>query len=438
MKAFSSKPVLICTGVFACAAIAALSLHGILRRQGLHFDFANYYDTGRKVLLGQYGDLYNEFALIGGQPPFGNMTFAAAPLSAFLYTPLALFPPYVSAVLFKLAGTLCLYAGLILLYRHLARTLVAADQRPLFFAMFAVAAMIYMPFWTVYWVGGQTTPVLFLLMVLALRGRARGRSLGPAIALVAAAFMKPVLAPGGLFLLAVSDTRFRLALAAAIAVFTALSFAIFGTGPHLQLADMVLSKASPLQQPEYNSNMFAWIEPLFSRASDYTEGRPVPGGIMILNLVLKTAAAAALAALYALLVKSSPSQELHRQFAIMLGAFIALILAPVVWAHYLAFLFPLLAVALATARQYPPRVLALAWAAIATAFFQHLFIVRRIMTLEIHGNDSWEGMMLISAVKSTPMILTFMFAAAAAESFAAIGQKAGLPPSRPLRASRSP
>ena len=47
------------------------------------------------------------------------MAFLSAPITSYLYVPLAIFEPHFAAILFKAAGTICLWLGLFLLYRHL-------------------------------------------------------------------------------------------------------------------------------------------------------------------------------------------------------------------------------------------------------------------------------------------------------------------------------
>ena len=66
---------------------------GIALPMGHEWDFANFYDTGRRVLAGQLADIYDASTLIAGEAPTNSLDFFGAPLSAFLYAPLALLPP---------------------------------------------------------------------------------------------------------------------------------------------------------------------------------------------------------------------------------------------------------------------------------------------------------------------------------------------------------
>src|SRR5688572_27622302 len=72
---------------------------GIIVPAGIGWDFANFYDAGRRVASGQAADLYNPDNLIAGQPPQGSTGFFGAPLSALFYVPLAWFDAGTALVL---------------------------------------------------------------------------------------------------------------------------------------------------------------------------------------------------------------------------------------------------------------------------------------------------------------------------------------------------
>ncbi|MGR3762419.1 glycosyltransferase 87 family protein (plasmid) [Roseobacteraceae bacterium NS-SX3] len=404
---------LMAAGWLACLAILAFSLHEVPKTRGILLDFSNFYVAGQKALHGQYADLFNPQAPVAGEPPLGTMSFVSAPLSSFLYAPLALLPPKSAIFAFKLAGTLCTYAALILLYRHLAARFLRPPERPRFFAAYCLSALVFMPFWTIYWSGGQTTPLIFLLLVLALTGCSRGRVWSTAAALAAAVLIKPVLAPGLVVLFLLADARMRLALLAAGAAAALLSLALMGVEPHRLLLERVLQEAGGAQLLQYNSNMFAWIDALFTAPG----GGAPPAAVKLAVAAAKLAASGWLAWLCLRLARSGAPQAAVRHFQIIAAMLIALILAPVVWAHYLALLFVPLMFVFANASRFPQAALLAAAAAVAAGFFQLLYLVRKYIALT--GFDSWGEVAALSAVKSLPMLLAFAIAALCFNAFRA-------------------
>src|SRR5215467_6445484 len=128
---------------------------GIVVPAGSGWDFANFYDTGRRAAAGHIQDIYHPDRLIKGEAPQGSMAFWGAPVSAWLYAPLSYVPPHWALVLFKIQNTLACYAALWLLYIH-NRQFV--DPTPVaqakFAALFAFLSLLYQPLWTMYRVGG--------------------------------------------------------------------------------------------------------------------------------------------------------------------------------------------------------------------------------------------------------------------------------------------
>src|SRR5688572_7907331 len=106
---------------FAIAFAAIISVAaaiGILVPAGSGWDFANFYDTGRRIVGWQVADLYDPSSLITGATPQGAMSFWGAPLSALLYAPLGWLAPGAALIAFKVVGTAALFVALWILYRH--------------------------------------------------------------------------------------------------------------------------------------------------------------------------------------------------------------------------------------------------------------------------------------------------------------------------------
>src|SRR5436190_10042795 len=104
------------TVVFS-ALIVVGTLAGILIPAGPGWDFANFFDTGRRVAARQIGDLYNPDSLIAGERPQGKLGFYGTPVSALLYAPLGFLKPSWAMIAFKIQSTLAYFAALILIYR---------------------------------------------------------------------------------------------------------------------------------------------------------------------------------------------------------------------------------------------------------------------------------------------------------------------------------
>jgi len=96
--------------------ILAGSVLGIVTPAGLGWDFANFYDTGRRVAAGQVQDIYHPESKINGQPPQGKMQFWGTPISAMFYVPLGYFSARTASIMFKIENTLAIFITLLLLY----------------------------------------------------------------------------------------------------------------------------------------------------------------------------------------------------------------------------------------------------------------------------------------------------------------------------------
>ena len=125
---------------------------GIIVPAGLGWDFANFYDAGRRILAGQVSDLYSPLnGWIDGQSPLSIQGFWGVPSSAFLYVPFALVSPAVGLVLFKIQTAIFSLAALILLDRHCQQfTQETAANAGLYAAVFALMALAYQPLWTAF------------------------------------------------------------------------------------------------------------------------------------------------------------------------------------------------------------------------------------------------------------------------------------------------
>jgi hypothetical protein len=307
-------------------------LGGIIVPAGPGWDFANYYDAGHKALVGQIPDLYDKYALIEGRPPQGAMAFLGAPITSYLFVPLALVSPALALVLFKIENTLCLWLSLALIWRHVhAAAGPSRHDQIVYTALFVVAALLFQPFWTVYRVGGQATPSVLLLLTLGWLAHTSGRMWLSALLFVVAVALKPFLVTGLVLLLLVSGAPFLIATAVIGAVLALGAVLIMGWEIHEVFLRKLLSGADfgPIK---YNSGVLAWMDAAFVG----------PIHTWATNL-----ARAALVGVFIWLARGARGFGLSgaaaRSFYFALALAFAIYVTPVTWNHYLAFLFPILA-----------------------------------------------------------------------------------------------
>lgn len=386
-------------GWAALAAIAALIVWGLMTPWGLALDFANFYDAGHKAAVGAFAALYDPRALIDGKPPLGNMTFFSAPITAFFYAPLAALSPHAATFAFKLLGTLANVAGLVILYRQTRPRL--AD--PGYFTLFIVAALLFQPFWTIYRVGGQTTPFVFLLLVLAHGTCLRGRMVATALLFSVVVLIKPVFAPAAILLFIMAGNRFRVTALTAAVVTGALSLAVFGLDLHREFLARVLEEGTNQLEPWMNSGPFSWIDPLFVAPDSYATPAVLPAAPRLTGLVLRVLVSLGLIATMIWHLRQGIGTVARRHVIYVTGLLLVIGFSPVVWAHYLVVLFIPLAYLLA-GRDRLAAGSRWAFAAVPVlAVFQSLILLRQI---EMHmGFDTTGKILAIGLVKSLPALV---------------------------------
>lgn len=387
-------------GWAALAAILALNVWGLARPWGLGLDFANFYDIGHKILLGEYSSLYDHMALIGGEEPLGNMKYLSPPITGWFFTPLPLMSPHVATFWLKFSGALSVMAGLWLLFRQLRPLAVRPDE---FFALFWIAAALWQPFWTFMRVGGQTTPFVFLLVVIGHATYLRRQMVATALLFSLIVLLKPVFAPIAILLFVTSGNGFRLTAACAAALSIVLSLWIFGWAPHGAFFRALAEQGDRLLEPWMNSSPVSWIVPLLIGADDYERDSFLAAPIATLVAALRMALAAGVIAVLSGHLRRSLPDRARLSLIYNAGLLLVVALSPVIWAHYLMILFPLAAILIAGREHLPGRSRAMLAAVLALGLFQS-FIVMRQIQLGL-GIDSLGEIVLFALIKSLPAIL---------------------------------
>ncbi|MFQ5621761.1 MAG: glycosyltransferase family 87 protein [Paracoccaceae bacterium] len=376
-----------------------------LLNRGMYWDFANYYDAGQKVLAGQFNDLYDPFAKIDGQPPLSNMSFLSAPLTSVLYAPLALLEPASALVAFKVQSAVCYLVGLSILYFHLRRFVSGApSSMARFFACFWTAALVFQPFWTVYVVGGQVTPFVFMLFVVALVQITRDKMIAAGAIWILCVAIKPAFAPGLVFLFVVLDNRFRASVLAFGSAAVLVSLGVFGVEPHLVLVARVLEESRNLNPAYFNSNMFAWLEPLWLSGEELNNLDFAPPGLKLVSTTLRLAVIAGLVLVYYRIRKSAPSPRAGRHVSVVFALVTPLVLTPIAWAHYLSVLFIPLMYVLADENSFSRSARVLVAIIVAVSLFQNLLLWQiYIHFFEVVTKGEY---LAAGLVRSLPMLLT--------------------------------
>ncbi len=376
---------------------------GIILPAGIRWDFAVFYDAGRRALAGDFGNLFHPDAPIAGQAPQGGLAFWAAPLSAFLYAPMALLNPLAAMVAFKIQNTAAYLLGLFLLYRHL-HPIAAEDETTAgrFAATFAGMALLFQPFWTVFRVGGQTTPTVFLLLVLALLAHTRQRFLLCAVLLSVAVMIKPAFAPALVLLALISGRRFLVSTAGVLSVLGALSLLLIGWNVHEEFLRLMMrgSLQSSVSWP-YSSSLyvaFTSLEPLVGPASAARLGVIATGlklavvGMIVFLLVRGHAQ------------KLPRAAQLHFHFLVAIAFF--LFTSEILWEHYLTVIFFILAYVVAARRYFTPAALKLVAAILIFSIGQNLILVNLVE--RSFQFDSPLSVLAASAFKSASVLLTLI------------------------------
>lgn len=379
--------------VVVAAVLAAGIAAGIGVPSGTGWDFANFYDAGHKVAAGQMADLYTPDAPIEGKASEAKLPYWGTPLSAYLLAPLAWMPPRPALIVFKVENTAALLFGLWLLYRYNSRL---AESQSGYRAMFLVAALLFQPFWTVYRVGGQTTPTVFLAFVLGLICFTSGRLLTAAVCLVMAIAIKPAFVLMLFFLAAVAGLRFLACVAAAGAAAGGLSVLLAGWAVHQRFLERL--STSWISPWFFNSSLSVIFDNLRGIAG-MQEAWYGPASLLVRGV-------AALAVVVGLVESRRYTWPDHarRHFQFSMAIAFGLFLMPIVWEHYLSMLFIPLSYLLVFFHRLSRPAQAILAMIYGLCFLQNLVIV---MWLRSHLPASHAMWLMISTAlfKSAPLLL---------------------------------
>ena len=383
------------------------SVVGVATPAGLGWDFGNFYDTGRRAAAGQIADIYDPSTLIAGEAPQGKMRFWGPPISAYFFIPMSWFPPETALILFKIQNVLVFAAAFVVLFLFYANFVGPDDRRWWqFAATFALLCLVYQPFWTVFRVGGQTTPTVLLLLAVGLVLHTRAWFWGSALCVTVATLFKPAMAPIMLVLMAVSGVSFFVRATVLLGGVGAASLVLLGWPIHAAFLDRALGDSQATFEWYSNSSLYILIDnlrigvgPAASRAYS-----PI---FVALQAAMKLAALAMV--VYFTIQNrrriASPSGRRHSDFLMAIVFF--LLWSATLWEHYLAVLFPLLVYVVASYQYFSRSARVLVALIFVLSIGQNL-----ILTMYLRDHYVFESLWSsvgIAIYKSGPLILTAVF-----------------------------
>lgn len=401
------SPALRRLGRLLIGAMVLVCLVGTVTPAGPTWDFANFYDTGRRVAAGQLADIYDATTLIAGEEPLTKLDFYGTPLSALLYAPLALLSPPAALVAFKVENTLALWAALFLLFRF---TRQVADPNALrsgrTLVLFVAAALFFQPFWTIYRVGGQSMPTVFLLLVVGLIAHVRGSVRWSSLCFVAVVAIKPVFIFGLVFATLASGRRFAFWVAAHGAWLGVVSLAVFGWPIHEVFVTKMLANSGRIAKWAYNSS--PWIVHHFLFEAIAQRGGDLGNAPAIAGIVLRIAGIASLGLVAWRSWRMGWAAPARAHFVWIAALLFTTILAQTVWEHYLMILFPLVAHWIASEGSGGPALRRLITTLVLACLLQNI-----IVTQWLDANFDFDSLLTLAGIlvaKSAPVWLAWWIA----------------------------
>jgi len=381
---------------------------GILVPAGLGWDFANFYDTGRRVASGQIGDLYNPATLIGGEAPQGHLGFWGTPVSAILYVPMSWFGPESALMLFKIQNTLAYFAALALLYFFNRKFVGGSPQAQWqFAATFVFLSLLYQPFWTVYRVGGQTTPTVVMLLSLALVAHTSMRFFVSSALLVIAVLIKPAFVTALIFLMCVSGFRFFGITIAFLSISGLASLMMMGWGVHEAFLSKVLQGVKATYPWFYNSSLYILVEHLRLFASDGPESYFRDALFTLAFLGIKALVVGVFVVIMAKSRDEKWSHAAKSHFDFLMAISFFLLISQTVWEHYLAVLFFLLVYVVASHREFSRGAKVVTVGIVLFAIGQNLILINYLR--DQFSFQTIPRLVGICLYKSGPLLLTLLF-----------------------------
>ncbi len=311
--------------------------------------------------------------------------FVQAPLVAWGFAPLSALPFEAVRLAWLFLSLLALAGGFELALRMYAPRL----RRPAAWAFFLLGLSIFEPVRYGLWIG-QTTPLFFFLVLLALWLERRGSHIPAGLVLAVPGFVKlsPILL--GVSFLARGSARSCVALALGFAALAGLSLAVAGIDLNTAYLDRIGEVGNGVLVAYNNHSLLAFVTRFQTPAEAVLSWRLIDPGLratLVSSGLLALGAIAAALSLRRIPPVAGPEGRAARLEAHL---FVLMLLAPgLSWSHYFLFLVPPLLLAI---DQGPPSARGFTWAlALAALALCSRPLLPDYMNLTLSGSEVIPG-----------------------------------------------
>lgn len=324
-------------------------------------DLASLAIAGRMVRTGAADDIYSHddaqfhlvhseaFLAAGREIGFGGFyhPFVQAPLVAWSFAPLSRVPFEALRLTWLFLSLAALAAGFELALRLYAPHL----RRPAAWAVFLLGLSVFEPVRYGLWIG-QTTPLIFLLVLLGLALERRGHRIAAGLVLAVPGFVKLTPLLVGLAWLARGSLRSCIALALGVAALAAASVAVGGIQLNTAFLDRMAEIGSGVLVAYNNHSLLAFVTRFQTPAEAVLGWRLFEPGLVATLVSSGLLGAGAIACVWSLRRYGAGTGPEGRGSRLEGHLFILMLLAPgLSWAHYFLFLVPPLLLAIGQARR---------------------------------------------------------------------------------------
>ena len=356
---------------------AALALRGaaaVRSEEGRNWDYTNFGNTAARAWFGEWDGLYASGGTIHGETALGaesgdrSMVYTGFPLTAYELWPIGAFwrkdqsGAWDSLQFFKLLCAACYAGGFLLLWPWFRDKAACCLAKPQALALYLATIVLFEPLWFTFRVGGQTTAFAFLGVAAFLRAQLARKEWLAAVALSFALLNKPFLAPGVLVFLVVGEWGLLARCALLGGGAGGLSLALFGVARHREWLSVLKSESARWTAPwSKNAAPISFLHDFFLG----------PGGIETGTLAAKPALIATADVAWQLVVvagalwlawrlrraaqtvqaekvagSDKERGDAIREGVLLLALTLPLLFSTIVWPHYVALAFPVLAAGL--------------------------------------------------------------------------------------------
>ena len=305
-------------------------LFAITSEAGGGWDFATYYRAGTLLVGGHAQELYDVRA---------PTAVSGLPISSLVLVPLGILLERDALLFFKIQSALFFAAALFILYPYVRARVSNWIQPNLILPLYLLIALLYAPFWFVFEVGGQLTPLALFCLVLFHRFYLGERAVAAALFLSLAIVLKPFLGAAVLIFLLARDFRFLKYLVLFLAAEVAASLLVFGWQLHLDWLITFSQLARGWTAPWWNNAAIWGVLNALWFGIQGLEATP-EGQEPALLLVVTLALQGVLVLLFWRFVQVKQIQTTmeQRDFLVSLALLFSLCFPSLIWPHYLALL----------------------------------------------------------------------------------------------------